>query len=255
MIIFKKGKIYRTFLVFVSGKRKGEITNSYIDVECDSTSGAGAIVHVYEDKSDSEEVNDNLVEGARVVLSQHHSNVIADSLDIYDKTYEPRVIYKKIDVPVEVEVEKEICVNFYAEGLIDYLYNWYCEFKGREFNEENSMKNVLKNVIVKKINNMGETGKTTPLSDLRKSDLDHYEKASSAVNHWSSGVPRAINFYYDHMEKKELEDQMDKSNGLVKFCGDHCRKNMVIYVVIAIGIFLFTLLLGSFYIIFSSTIN
>jgi len=34
--------------------------------------------------------------------------------------------------------------------------------------------------------------------DLRKSDLKHYEKLSTKCHHWSSGVPRAINFYYDY---------------------------------------------------------
>lgn len=38
----------------------------------------------------------------------------------------------------------------------------------------------------------------TPLEDLRKSDLEHYEEASSSIHHWSSGIPRAINFYYDY---------------------------------------------------------
>jgi len=36
--------------------------------------------------------------------------------------------------------------------------------------------------------------------ELKKSDLNHYEKLSSKCNHWSSGVPRAINFYYDYMQ-------------------------------------------------------
>jgi len=38
----------------------------------------------------------------------------------------------------------------------------------------------------------------TPLEDLRNSDLKHYEEASTKIHHWSSGVPRAINFYYDY---------------------------------------------------------
>ena len=32
--------------------------------------------------------------------------------------------------------------------------------------------------------------------DLRKSDLEHYEKLSTECHHWSSGIPRAIEFYY-----------------------------------------------------------
>jgi hypothetical protein len=38
----------------------------------------------------------------------------------------------------------------------------------------------------------------TPLEDLRNSDLEHYEEASTKIHHWSSGIPRAINFYYDY---------------------------------------------------------
>jgi len=40
----------------------------------------------------------------------------------------------------------------------------------------------------------------TPLEDLRESDLEHYEVASSAVYHYSSGVRRAINFWYDYRQ-------------------------------------------------------
>tara|TARA_R110000803_G_scaffold131141_7_gene198442 strand:- start:49 stop:258 length:210 start_codon:yes stop_codon:yes gene_type:complete len=40
----------------------------------------------------------------------------------------------------------------------------------------------------------------TPLEDLRKSDLEHYDKASTKIHHWSSGVPRAINFYFDYKQ-------------------------------------------------------
>lgn len=36
----------------------------------------------------------------------------------------------------------------------------------------------------------------TPLSELEKSALEHYEEASSAIHQWSSDVPRAIKFYY-----------------------------------------------------------
>jgi hypothetical protein len=34
--------------------------------------------------------------------------------------------------------------------------------------------------------------------DLRKSDLEHYKKLSANSDRWSSGVPKAINFYYDY---------------------------------------------------------
>lgn len=40
----------------------------------------------------------------------------------------------------------------------------------------------------------------TPLEDLRESDLKHYEEASTSIHHWSSNIPRAINFYYDYKQ-------------------------------------------------------
>lgn len=36
--------------------------------------------------------------------------------------------------------------------------------------------------------------------ELRKSDLNHYESLSNQCHHWSSGVPRAINFFYDYQQ-------------------------------------------------------
>lgn len=44
----------------------------------------------------------------------------------------------------------------------------------------------------------------TPIEDLRKSALDHYDQASSAIHHWSSSVPQAINFYFDEQEKRKI---------------------------------------------------
>jgi hypothetical protein len=42
--------------------------------------------------------------------------------------------------------------------------------------------------------------KKTPSEDLRQSDLKHYDELSTECHHWSSGVPRAINFYYDYRQ-------------------------------------------------------
>ena len=42
--------------------------------------------------------------------------------------------------------------------------------------------------------------KITPLEDLRKDNLKHYDDAASKVNHWSSAIPAAINFYYDYKQ-------------------------------------------------------
>lgn len=36
----------------------------------------------------------------------------------------------------------------------------------------------------------------TPLFDLERRALDHYDEASSAIHYWSSDIPNAIKFYY-----------------------------------------------------------
>ena len=41
----------------------------------------------------------------------------------------------------------------------------------------------------------------TPLNDLRKEALEHYDDVSSKAHHWSNDVPRAIDFYYDYKQK------------------------------------------------------
>ena len=43
----------------------------------------------------------------------------------------------------------------------------------------------------------------TPLEDLRKDALAHYDEAATSIFHHSSEVPKAINFYYDHLIKEE----------------------------------------------------
>jgi hypothetical protein len=40
----------------------------------------------------------------------------------------------------------------------------------------------------------------TPLEDLRRDALRHYDDAASKVHHWSSSIPQAINFYYDYRQ-------------------------------------------------------
>ena len=41
-----------------------------------------------------------------------------------------------------------------------------------------------------------ETSTQTPLSDLEKRALEHYEEASTAIHYWSGDIPKAIKFYY-----------------------------------------------------------
>jgi hypothetical protein len=49
------------------------------------------------------------------------------------------------------------------------------------------------------------TTNQTPLEDLRQSDLQHYDELSTKFNHWVSGVPRAINFYYDYKKMNLIQ--------------------------------------------------
>ena len=56
--------------------------------------------------------------------------------------------------------------------------------------------------------------------DLHKSDLEHYEKLSTECHHWSSSIPRAINFYYDYKsmgiwEKIKLAFKKQSGGGMV----------------------------------------
>jgi len=40
----------------------------------------------------------------------------------------------------------------------------------------------------------------TPLEDLRKDALAHYDEASIKIHCWQNGIPRAINFYWDYRQ-------------------------------------------------------
>ena len=40
----------------------------------------------------------------------------------------------------------------------------------------------------------------TPLEDLRKDALSHYEIAPTEIGNWYNQVPRAINFFYDYQQ-------------------------------------------------------
>lgn len=48
----------------------------------------------------------------------------------------------------------------------------------------------------------------TPIEDLRKSALDHYDELATKACHFSSDIPKAINFYYDS-KVKERERSKD----------------------------------------------
>ena len=47
---------------------------------------------------------------------------------------------------------------------------------------------------------MKERTYQTPLEDLRKDALQHYEEAATKIHCFQSGVPQAINFYWDYRE-------------------------------------------------------
>jgi len=52
-----------------------------------------------------------------------------------------------------------------------------------------------------------ENACVTPLEDLKRDALIHYEEASSAIHHWCSVVPQAIKEYFDRRirERDELK--------------------------------------------------
>ena len=63
--------------------------------------------------------------------------------------------------------------------------------------------------------------------DLRKSDLEHYEKLATECHHWASGIPRAINFYYDYKsmsiwEKIKLLFKKQLGGGMETHIGTAC---------------------------------
>lgn len=47
----------------------------------------------------------------------------------------------------------------------------------------------------------------TPLDDLRKSALSHYNEAASSIHHYNSEIPKAINFYFDHLSAKKKREK------------------------------------------------
>lgn len=45
-----------------------------------------------------------------------------------------------------------------------------------------------------------QTAYITSQDELKQSDLTHYDELSEKCHHWSSGVPRAIEFYYEYQK-------------------------------------------------------
>ena len=67
-------------------------------------------------------------------------------------------------------------------------------------NHVNGVLTTINKIFVIKNNNMEDKCYQSTNEDLRKSALEHYEELSNKCCHWSSNVPRAINFYYDYKE-------------------------------------------------------
>ena len=41
--------------------------------------------------------------------------------------------------------------------------------------------------------------------DLKKYDLKHYDELATKSYHWTSSVPKAINFYYDYKKMSLIQ--------------------------------------------------
>lgn len=52
----------------------------------------------------------------------------------------------------------------------------------------------------KQITMAQQTGCIASQDELKQSDLNHYDKLSTECHHWSSGVPKAIEFYYEYQK-------------------------------------------------------
>ena len=48
------------------------------------------------------------------------------------------------------------------------------------------------------IENIMEKSYQATQEDLKSNDLKHYDKLASACHHWSSNIPKAIEFFYDY---------------------------------------------------------
>ena len=57
----------------------------------------------------------------------------------------------------------------------------------------------------KKQNNYMDKCLQASQDDLKKSDLKHYDELSTKSHNWSSGIPRAINFYYDYQKMSLIQ--------------------------------------------------
>ncbi len=40
----------------------------------------------------------------------------------------------------------------------------------------------------------------TPIEDLKRSALKHYDEAATIAHHWNNQIPRAIEFFYDYKQ-------------------------------------------------------
>lgn len=66
----------------------------------------------------------------------------------------------------------------------------------------------------------------TPIKDLRRMALEHYEQASNSIHHWMLVIPTAINEYYDSLEEADKRnDAILNDNGCLLQPGTPVQDN------------------------------
>lgn len=95
---------------------------------------------------------------------------------------------------------KEITLKEKKEALdkLDYEYN---DIGSCSYHNQKDYDMALKRINKYPAINEEKTCQAS-LEDLKQSDLKHYEEVSISAHHWSSGVEKAINFYWDYQIKK-----------------------------------------------------
>jgi hypothetical protein len=67
---------------------------------------------------------------------------------------------------------------------------------------------------------MEERACQTPLEDLRRDALEHYDELATKACHHSSVIPKAINHYFDSLRKKNkwisVEDRLPTNKEVLK---------------------------------------
>jgi hypothetical protein len=80
----------------------------------------------------------------------------------------------------------------------------------------------------------------TPLEDLRRDTLKHYEELSKESCSFCNTVPRAINEYFDNRKHPIIEEELDDMFGLLKWTSFFIFTYLLL-VGIGVGVVLFFL--------------